>query len=74
MMIKNIKKSIRENFPLRKRILSIEEKISNLFLKLDKVQEAIGRIESRQTHDFDSQNINAYEFQVYSQWGEDGII
>jgi hypothetical protein len=42
--------------------------------KLTNIQQALGRIESRQNNCLDSKNINDYEFKVSSQWGEDGII
>ncbi|WP_192924993.1 hypothetical protein [Sodalinema gerasimenkoae] len=45
---------------------------------LAKLQESIGRLEARQVDYFyDAQHKNTiqdYEFQVFSQWGEDGII
>jgi len=41
--------------------------------KLDRVQEALGRIERRQTL-VSNFNIAQSEFRVFSQWGEDGII
>lgn len=42
--------------------------------RLHNVQEALGRIESRQLRNIASDNLNDYEFRVFSQWGEDGII
>ena len=42
--------------------------------KLDKIQEALGRIEDRQLRMFGSKNIADNQFRVFSQWGEDGII
>jgi hypothetical protein len=41
--------------------------------KLNKIQEALGRIEQRQISQYHS-DISEAEFKVYSQWGEDGII
>jgi hypothetical protein len=41
---------------------------------LEYVQEALGRIESRQLLQSESYDLNDYEFRVFSQWGEDGII
>lgn len=41
--------------------------------KLDRVQEALGRIERRQIIESNF-NIAKSEFRVFSQWGEDGII
>jgi hypothetical protein len=42
--------------------------------RLQKIQEAIGRIESRQLVSMNGMELAKNEFQVYSQWGEDGII
>ena len=39
-----------------------------------RMQEALGRIESRQIADLKPDQIRAAEFAVYSQWGEDGIV
>ena len=46
----------------------------NFERRLGAIQEALGRIESRQNSDKDDGGLNDYEFKVYSQWGEDGII
>ena len=60
---------------------SFEDLLYELRKKLDQherrlhfVQEALGRIETRQTSNIKSDNLNDYEFRVFSQWGEDGII
>lgn len=42
--------------------------------RLEKIQEALGRVELRQLRDSASTDLNDYEFRVFSQWGEDGII
>ncbi len=39
-----------------------------------KIRESLGRIESRQQYNNDSRDLQSYEFRVFSQWGEDGII
>ena len=41
--------------------------------KITRIQEALGRIEQRQTLQ-DSNSLSNAEFRVFSQWGEDGII
>jgi len=41
---------------------------------LTKLQESIGRLELRQLEYSGKTEINQNEFQVFSQWGEDGII
>lgn len=50
-----------------RRLLKLEE-------KLDRVQEALGRIESRQLSMINAGTPAAAEYRVFSQWGEDGII
>jgi hypothetical protein len=42
--------------------------------RVEQIQEALGRIESRQQAGELGRNPRDYEFRVYSQWGEDGII
>src|SRR6185436_1987650 len=60
---------------------SFDDRLSRLQLRVEQsdrrlhhVQEALGRIESRQLCNIASDNLNDYEFRVFSQWGEDGII
>jgi hypothetical protein len=42
--------------------------------RLDRLTEAVGRIEARQVASVSSNDLNAHEFRVFSQNGEDGII
>jgi len=42
--------------------------------KLDNIQKSLGRIAINQLKNINSDNINDYEFKIFSQWGEDGII
>jgi hypothetical protein len=42
--------------------------------RLRLIQEALGRIEARQCEALNGVGLQAREFRVYSQWGEDGII
>jgi hypothetical protein len=42
--------------------------------KIENIQQSLGRIELRQLNELQSDDINAHEFKVFSQWGEDGII
>jgi Methyltransferase FkbM domain len=42
--------------------------------RLDRLTEAIGRIEARQVAADPSDDLNAHEFRVFSQNGEDGVI
>jgi len=41
---------------------------------LGQMREALGRIEARQCAEEGASSFTAHEFQVYSQWGEDGLI
>ena len=41
---------------------------------LSRLQESLGRIENRQLQAVDTTTLQDYEFRVFSQWGEDGII
>ncbi len=56
----------------KKRITQIDE----LVRRVDLLQQSVGRIESRQLLPGTNRKktIEEYEFKVYSQWGEDGII
>lgn len=54
-----------------KKYLTESKSISS---RLDRIQRALGRIELNQQVLINSKNIRDNEFQVYSQWGEDGII
>lgn len=42
--------------------------------RLELISLALGRIEKRQLELINNQSINEWEFQITSQWGEDGII
>ena len=42
--------------------------------RLHSIQKSIGRIEGRQLNVKTNKYFNDFEFQVYSQWGEDGLI
>jgi len=41
---------------------------------LHRIQEALGRVENRQLMHARHDSLREYEFRVFSQWGEDGII
>lgn len=56
------------------RLITIQGRLDQTDRRLHYVQEALGRIENRQTSNIHSDNLNDYEFRVFSQWGEDGII
>ena len=53
---------------------TIDAQQQQLKLTLNKLQEAIGRVENRQLDNFRDKSIADSEFRAFSQWGEDGII
>lgn len=55
-----------------KRIRRFYERYTSLISSIYRIQEALGRIEQRQTAQ--SASYLQAEFRVFSQWGEDGII
>jgi hypothetical protein len=56
------------------KIKNIARIVSSADERLQKIQQALGRIENRQLSAQYPKQFNDYEFQVYSQWGEDGLI
>jgi hypothetical protein len=54
------------------------KKINSIVIGIDQrfraIQEALGRIESRQNRSTDQTDLTAQEYKVYSQGGEDGLI
>lgn len=52
----------------------IAQSTAKILRALGKIREALGRIEARQLAAAGVAPLAANEFQVYSQWGEDGII
>jgi hypothetical protein len=48
--------------------------LDEIVARLDRLQQAVGRVEMRQLAALDADDLQANEFQVYSQWGEDGIL
>ena len=57
---------------LIKKILRFYHSSKEMLVRLDYIQQALGRIETKLNQD--ESDINKAEFRVYSQWGEDGII
>ncbi len=49
-------------------------RIAEIQSRIHKIQEALGRIESRQVYDEHYPALAECEFQTFSQWGEDGFI
>lgn len=64
---------LRALFPLIHRLDHVEHDQRLLTLRLQAMQQALGRIEKRQLEGV-GKEISDHEFQVFSQWGEDGII
>jgi len=57
------------------KIRRVLETLINLERKLQQIQQSLGRIESRQLLGMSAPSkFNDYEFQVFSQFGEDGLI
>lgn len=67
----NILIKIKEKFNL---LYHIFNQVISIQSRLVKVQEALGRIESRQLQSLDKFELKDNEFRVFSQWGEDGIL
>lgn len=57
-----------------KRLIRFLKKISEIQERTYKIQEAIGRIESRQIAEYKSKDFLKSQFRVFSQWGEDGLL
>lgn len=55
---------------LRERV----RQVGRLENRLELIQESLGRIEQRQLRALNLPGLQANEFRVFSQWGEDGII
>jgi hypothetical protein len=52
----------------------VEENQRRIELRLKLLQNALGRVELRQLENQRDESLDFHEYQVYSQWGEDGII
>src|SRR5258708_2546865 len=48
--------------------------VGRLLSNSARIQEALGRIEARHLAECTDDELAGHEFQVYSQWGEDGIL
>ena len=59
---------------LRSKITAMLLRQRQVPARLDAIQESLGRIESRLNAPRVAANPREFEFKVYSQWGEDGII
>ena len=56
------------------KIRKLYSKLNSIEQKLDLIRLSIGRVESLQLNNTKYDNASAYEYKVFSQWGEDGII
>jgi hypothetical protein len=56
------------------RIPAMQLELETALRDLDFIRESIGRIEARQLQNSRSPRLADYEFRVFSQWGDDGII
>lgn len=59
---------------LIRQIMGSLQRISTLEERCSRLQEALGRIESRQLRTMQPQTPGGAEYRVFSQWGEDGIL
>lgn len=59
--------------PLKK-IKDVFYLVNTVNSRLNKIQNALGRIEGRQLQDANSSKFSDFEYQISSQWGEDGLI
>jgi hypothetical protein len=50
------------------------DRLNSIEQRCKKIQESLGRIEGRQLQNLAVGDIQAAEFRVFSQWGEDGIL
>jgi hypothetical protein len=58
-------------------IKKIKERFLRLYAmpsRLDQIHESLGRIEAHLNKEKETLDLKEFEFKVYSQWGEDGII
>jgi hypothetical protein len=58
-------------FPMVGQLLRLVRSLSSIEARLERLQLAVGRIEARLDGD---RGVGTHEFQVFSQWGEDGIL
>ncbi|MGH8177406.1 MAG: hypothetical protein ACREV5_14185 [Steroidobacter sp.] len=65
---------IRKMRKLISRLRRLPVSLRDFEQRLDRIQETLGRIESRHVRALSAPRLCDAEFRVYSQWGEDGII
>jgi len=53
---------------------STDDRLRTMEVRLQKIQQSLGRIENKQLKILNPKSFSEYEYQVYSQWGEDGLI
>jgi hypothetical protein len=57
-----------------KHYLNLINNLNHITHQIEKIQLSLGRLELRQIQQIEIKNLHDAEFQVFSQWGEDGII
>lgn len=56
------------------RLGRLEARLAEIADRLEHLQMSVGRVENRQLKGLSSSRLSDYEYRVFSQWGEDGII
>lgn len=69
-----VKEKLLLPYAVREGFARLEQQLQMLERRVRYMQEALGRIEARQNASLAPASLDASEFRVYSQWGEDGII
>lgn len=59
---------------LRRQVLRNQDRLARLERRLERMHEALGRIERRQVAAAGVNELREAEWQVFSQWGEDGAL
>jgi len=67
-------KRVEESYNALKNVSALGKRMRALESSLELIRAALGRIEERQLTAQGAESLVESEFQVYSQWGEDGII
>jgi hypothetical protein len=52
----------------------LDARLAEIAQRLENLQTSVGRVENRQLAGLSSSRLSDYEYRVFSQWGEDGII
>jgi hypothetical protein len=71
-MIRNLMRRLKRRIMPTYELAAMDVRLTHMEGQLMRIQQALGRLESRPSTENGS--LSNYEFQVYSQFGEDGII